>query len=63
MTRLIEIAGVARKTTIGELLVMPYRYLHSLYYLLYQRQEYDRKHPKEAEQRMQGEALQEALSG
>ena len=41
---------------------MPNRYVHTLYYEVYKKTEYDKAHPKEAEERQMGEALGEGLS-
>ena len=41
---------------------MPNHYVHTLYYQLYLKTEYDKKHPKEAEQKAMGEVLGEGLS-
>ena len=40
---------------------MPNHYVHTLYYQLYLKTEYDKKHPKEAEQRAMGEVLSDGL--
>lgn len=40
---------------------MPNRYIHSMYYMAYQQNVWDKQHPQEAEQRMMGEALSSAL--
>lgn len=36
---------------------MPNRYLHTLYYQMYQKTEYDKAHPKEAEAEAMGNAF------
>lgn len=55
------IADFVKRTTIAELDQMPYRYINALYYQLYQKIEYDKAHPKEAEEEAMGNALGEGL--
>ena len=57
--KLRAIADFVKRTTIAELDNMPYRYIQSLYYELYKKNEYDKAHPKEAEASAMGEALSE----
>lgn len=40
---------------------MPNRYVHSLYYSLYKKSEWDKAHPKEAQEEAMGNALGEGL--
>ena len=56
------IADYVKRTTIGELDKMPNRYVHTLYYQLYKKAEYDKAHPKEAEASAMSDALGEGLS-
>ena len=60
--KLRAVADFVKRTTIGELDKMPNRYVHTLYYEVYKKTEYDKAHPKEAEERQMGEALGEGLS-
>ena len=55
------VADFVRKTTIMELDQMPFRYLNTLYYQLYQKSEYDKAHPKEAEESAMSNVLGEGL--
>ena len=61
VTKLKRVADYIKKTSIAELDQMPNRYIHAMYYMAYQQNVWDREHPKEAEQRMMGEALSGAL--
>ena len=60
--KLRAVADFVKRTTIGELDNMPNRYVHSLYYELYKKTEYDKAHPKEAEAQAMGNALGDGLS-
>lgn len=59
--KLRAVADFVKRTTIGELDNMPNRYVHSLYYELYKKTEYDKAHPKEAEAAAMGEGLSELM--
>ena len=41
---------------------MPNRYVHTLYYELYKKTEYDKAHPEEAKASSMGDVLGEGLS-
>ena len=54
-------ADFVKRTPIGELDNMPNRYVHTLYYELYKKTEYDKAHPKEAEAEAMGNAFSELM--
>jgi hypothetical protein len=56
------IADFVKRTTIAELDQMPNHYVHTLYHQLWLKTEYDKKHPKEAEEKAMGNVLAEGLS-